>query len=348
MTNAPRAFNLPMLQHSRYRLCLTFSAKALPDAIPPALVAYGFSPSGDGEFTTLEVDNWRKPYSLVRSTIAALDAAYQPDMILYCGDENFEIRKNAADMAVFADSLWLGEALIESRMFCYLQPVCRADGSVVGYESFARVHLPSGEVIAGNAIMQASKALGIEFAIDKHLHAQAIATFAKHGFDGLLFVNFFPGFIQRPAIYLDGLLQTAMEHKIDPSRLVLDMTKAETRSDIAHLVHVCEFAKAQGCKMALDDIESLTSARKLIPMTHADFVKIDRELVHKAHQPGEGEVIASMVELARSHGASAIAEGVETEAMLAALKTRGVELFQGYYFAQPMHADAMLMKKKTG
>lgn len=343
-----RTFNLPMLTQAHYRLNLVFTSANLPASIPSALAAAGFLPTGAGEFATAQVSDWQKPYALVRPTLAALDKNYQPEVVLLCGDEHFEVRKSAADMASFADSLWLGEALLESRLFCYLQPVCRADGSVVGYESFARVHTKTGEVIAGDKIMQASKSLGIDFAIDKYLHAEAIATFAKHHFDGLLFVNFFPGFIQRPAVYLEGLLQSAERFALPFSRLVLDMTNAETRTDVKHLAHVCEFAKAQGVMMALDDIESLTSARKLIPATKADFMKIDRELVHKAHQPGEGEVIATMVEIAKEHGAQAIAEGVETEAMLNALKARGVELFQGYYFAAPMQAEKMLLKKKTG
>lgn len=346
MPTPMRPFNLPYLQHNSYRLSVIFAAGNLPASIADSLQTFGFSSVTGKDFSVTTLD-WRKAFSMARPTLMALDRSLQPEIGLLCGDEELEVRKSFPDMCALYDSLWLGEALLESRLVCYMQPVCKALGEVVGYESFARVLGKEGEVLAGDKIMQAGKVLGIEFAMDKFLHTQAIATYAKYGVDGLLFVNFFPGFIQRPAIYLEGLLAAAAEYDVAADRLVLDLTHSETRTDMNHLAKVCEYARSQGCKISLDDVESITNARKLLPITKADFIKIDRELTQRAHMPGEGEVIASMVELAKQNNAKAIGEGVETEAMLAALAARGVEHFQGYHFAPPMAVEKLL-KQKAG
>ena len=341
-----RTFNLPYLQHEHYRLSVVFPDGKSPPSLIASMLAFEFTSVTGNDFS-LSTANWQAAFALIRPTLSAIDKSLQPEISLFCGLDEIEIHKTFADMCALADSVWLGEALQSSRLVCYMQPVCAASGDVMGYESFARVQMSDGSVLAGDKIMQAGKILSIEFAMDKFLHTQAIATFAKHNFSGDLFVNFFPGFIQRPAIYLEGLLAAAEHYHIPPSRLVLDLTQSETRSDVSHLAKVCEYAKTQGCKIALDDVESLTSARKLLPITKADFIKIDRDLVHKAHQPGEGLIIASMVELAAEHGAKTIGEGVETPSQLTALVAHGVDFFQGYHFAAPMAAEQMLSQKAS-
>jgi EAL domain-containing protein (putative c-di-GMP-specific phosphodiesterase class I) len=310
------------------------------------MLTFGFASVTGNDFN-ISTENWQAAFALIRPTLSAIDKSLQPEISLFCGNDENEIHKTFAEMCALSDSVWLGEALQSSRLVCYMQPVCTSTGDVIGYESFARVKMEDGSVLAGDKIMQAGKMLSIEFAMDKFLHTQAIATFATHQVDGFLFVNFFPGFIQRPAIYLEGLLAAAQYYHISPNRLVLDLTQSETRSDVGHLAKVCDYAKAQGCKIALDDVESLTNARKLLPITKADFIKIDRDLVHKSHHPGEGAVIASMVELAREHGAKTIGEGVETKDQLAALTALGVDFFQGYYFAAPMAVEQILAQKAS-
>lgn len=42
-----------------------------------------------------------------------------------------------------------------------------------------------------------------------------------------------------------------------------------------------------------------------------------------------------MTKIARELGVKVLAEGVESEAELVALRAAGIRLFQGYYFAKP-------------
>ena len=46
-------------------------------------------------------------------------------------------------------------------------------------------------------------------------------------------------------------------------------------------------------------------------------------------------IVGSLVEMAQPLGATLIAEGVETEAELAALRDLGIRYAQGYLFARP-------------
>jgi EAL domain-containing protein (putative c-di-GMP-specific phosphodiesterase class I) len=70
-----------------------------------------------------------------------------------------------------------------------------------------------------------------------------------------------------------------------------------------------------------------------------DYLKIDRSFVSKLDSMATNHsIVATIIALARSFGATAIAEGVETAAELQELRRLGCPQFQGYFAAKPMPA----------
>jgi EAL domain-containing protein (putative c-di-GMP-specific phosphodiesterase class I) len=58
-----------------------------------------------------------------------------------------------------------------------------------------------------------------------------------------------------------------------------------------------------------------------------------------ATSPARQTIIACVMEMARELDVAVIAEGIETEAELTALRAAGITLFQGYQFAKPAIAS---------
>ena len=54
------------------------------------------------------------------------------------------------------------------------------------------------------------------------------------------------------------------------------------------------------------------------------------------------QIVKSMIDLAHNFGLPVVAEGVEDENTLLALKALGCEQIQGFYFAKPMPAEELL------
>ncbi|MDE3038713.1 MAG: EAL domain-containing protein, partial [Pseudomonadota bacterium] len=264
MPGSSTHFNLPWNQHERYRITL-YAKKDLPAALLDALQAAGMQASGDkAAFIDAPRDwksVWDKLYALLVShnALEAVDASVTPEGMAPEGG------RPASAIQQVAESLWLGEALMEERIMCYLQPVVSTKDKIFGYESFARVKATDGSIIAGDKIVAASKALGIQHVIDRHLQVQAIRTFISSEFNGFLFVNFFPGFIQRPAVYLEGLSDTVKSFGVVAKNIVLDFTRSDKPRDLTHLKSVCEYGRSRGYSIALDDIDSVESAKKLLP-----------------------------------------------------------------------------------
>ncbi len=349
--NNSKHFNLPWHQYDQYWISVGMKNSALPIAVGEALQKAGMQAAGN--LMTLKTGrDWKKSWDAIYTQIGYAGALQSVEVSVIPGEapvvgKSVMDWKTAASMQQIAESLWLGDALMEDRLMCYLQPVVSARDKVFGYESFARAQGVGGEVIGGDKIMEASRALGIEYMIDRHLHVQAITTFVCSDFDGFLFVNLSPGFIHRPAVYLEGLSETAANFGIVSKHVVLDFTRSETPRDLVHLKSICEYGRTRGYSIALDDIESMEGARKLVPDIRPDFVKIDRNLACKYDEPTKRDTISRIVELVHKSGGTVIAEGVETEAAHLALKALGVDLFQGYYFSPPVPVEVVI-KKITG
>lgn len=97
-----------------------------------------------------------------------------------------------------------------------------------------------------------------------------------------------------------------------------------------------------GVRIAVDDVGLGESNLLMILSCRPDYLKIDRYFVHGARADFHRQaVLTSIAQLALPFGARVIAEGVETEADLQAVRTIGVDLVQGYLFGEPCSADGL-------
>ena len=144
-------FNLRWHNHTAYLIRLSAAQKDTP---PPSLVEVfrSLGMQSDGKTFSMQTgSNWKQVWDRIYSAITEADkidmftAAIAP---LEEAHENTE-RKPLAVIQTLSESLWLGEALIENRVVCYLQTVLNARGQIFGYESFARVRMPDGSIVGG-------------------------------------------------------------------------------------------------------------------------------------------------------------------------------------------------------
>ncbi len=337
--SAQRAFNFPYLQHDSYYLSLFATSGSLAPNVSEELRGIGYNKGADGRMFAQTQKQWAglwaKTYLILQNAQLAdsVEVALTTDSDLPTPDSGE--RKKVVAIQTIAENLWLGEALRDERIMCYFQPIIGEKQKIFGFESFVRARAVDGTVIGGDKVIKASKALNIEHMIDRHLHVQAIKTFAASDCSGFLFVNFFPGFIHRPSVYLEGLGEAVKMFSIVPKHLVLEFTRSEVARDMKHLKSVCEYARAQGYSICLDDITTVESAKKLVGEIRPDFVKLDSKELGSLELAPTRSAISQIVEMVHAIGATAIAEAVETEDAYEKLKALGIDLFQGYYFSPP-------------
>lgn len=337
------SLNLPYGQTGEYWLCIALqSARTAKLRVPLERMGLTRVEAEEGLLAVQVNRNSQAIWRRIRATLE--DAGGEFRAAIMPGDEPCNVEriipalKSAPEIEAVLSNLWLIDTLIAQPMSCYFQSIVHEDGSVEGYESLVRLRGPGGEIITGERIMQASAALHIHHSIDRYLHGAAVQAFTEAGLSGRLFVNFIPGFVRKPSIYLEGLTDAVKEYKFDPRQVVLDITQGQTLKDLSHVRRIIAFCHDQGFGVALDGIASLEAARKIIPDIQASVVKLDRTLSAALAVSDRAGKLARFVEFAHRHHCRVLAEGIETVEMFDAMRESGVDLFQGYYFSYPSPA----------
>jgi diguanylate cyclase (GGDEF)-like protein len=130
------------------------------------------------------------------------------------------------------------------------------------------------------------------------------------------------------------------ETKADPKHLELELTETMLMNDSQRRAVMLRQLKELGVRLALDDFGTGYSSLAYLRKFPIDTLKIDRAF-SKDIKPGseEATITGAIIALGRALKLRVLAEGVETEAQLAFLRTRGCDEFQGYLFSRPVPAD---------
>ena len=95
-----------------------------------------------------------------------------------------------------------------------------------------------------------------------------------------------------------------------------------------------------GISIALDDFGTGYSNLAYLQRYHIDVLKIDKTFIQSSDD--ERPLADLIVAMCRTLGMAVVAEGVETPAQLDWVQQRDIEQYQGYLYAKPLSANALL------
>src|SRR3954468_5234131 len=138
--------------------------------------------------------------------------------------------------------------------------------------------------------------------------------------EALLFINVAPQTLDRDEDDA-WILRAVRAAGLEPGRVVIEVTErfgGRTATVLARLRRL----RAQGFKLALDDVGTGNSGLEMLREVGSDFVKLDRSIVAGARaQSNARAVLLAMATFARQTGAYVIAEGIEDDALLEFVRT---------------------------
>jgi EAL domain-containing protein (putative c-di-GMP-specific phosphodiesterase class I) len=95
-------------------------------------------------------------------------------------------------------------------------------------------------------------------------------------------------------------------------------------------------------KVSLDDFGIGQTSLGYLSSLPVDELKIDKSFVtDMLDNPAHAAIVRSVVELGHNLSLQVVGEGVETGAVLSALRATGCDMAQGFYLARPMSADVL-------
>ena len=177
------------------------------------------------------------------------------------------------------------------------------------------------------------------YAFDQKCRVRAIETAAKAGIldtPARLSINFLPNAVYSPKACIQLTLKTAAATSFPTDRLVFEFTENERMSDPDHVANIVKSYREMGFGTALDDFGAGHAGLSLLARFQPDIIKLDMELVRGLDASLPRRVIVDgIARMCRELGITLIAEGVETDPELRALRDIGIRYIQGYLLARP-------------
>ena len=250
----------------------------------------------------------------------------------------------------------LRHAIDAGRLTVAYQPLFDlASGRIAGFEALVRwVHPQDGSIPPGDFLPIAEEA-GLMIKLTDfvmHCACQQLRQWrAQHPGAAALTVNVnvsghdlaHPAFVAR-------VTRALVESGLQPNQLCLELTENILMSRVEGALPLLHDLKRLGVALAVDDFGTGYSSLSHLSKLPIDSLKIDRSFVARLGVTGpdggenaddqDAAVVRSIVLLGRSLGKLVVAEGVETEAQLDALRALGCNRGQGYLLGRPLPAAA--------
>jgi diguanylate cyclase (GGDEF)-like protein/PAS domain S-box-containing protein len=232
------------------------------------------------------------------------------------------------------------EALERQLFVLHLQPIIDLrSGEVAQHELLLRMQAKEGDgsepgdLIPPNAFLGVAERLGLIHSIDRWVVGEALRLLEQR--PGLkLEVNLSALSID-DELLLAHIGQRLSETMVDPSRLILEITETAAIGDVETARRFAAGLHDLGVSLALDDFGTGFGSFYYLKHLPADYLKIDGDFVQSPRSTTDELVIESIVRIASGLGKRTIAEHVEDEQTVEAMREMGVDYAQGYHLGAP-------------
>ncbi|PSJ40005.1 EAL domain-containing protein [Allosphingosinicella deserti] len=178
------------------------------------------------------------------------------------------------------------------------------------------------------------------YAFDQRCRVKAIEVAARAGIldsGARLSINFLPNAVYSPKACIQLTLKTAAATNFPTDRLIFEFTENEEMADPDHVANIVKTYQAMGFGTALDDFGAGHAGLNLLARFQPNIIKLDMELVRGIETSLPRRVIVEgIARMCGQLGITLVAEGIETEAELEALRAIGIRYIQGYLIARPL------------
>ena len=125
-------------------------------------------------------------------------------------------------------------------------------------------------------------------------------------------------------------------------RVLLELSEHDQVEDYTALTDTLAPFRAEGLRLAIDDVGAGFSSLRHIVVTAPDVIKIDRSIISGVDtDPVLSKLVHSLVEFGHGCRVRVVAEGVETAEEAAALRLLGVDYGQGWHYGRPGPPEAL-------
>jgi diguanylate cyclase (GGDEF)-like protein/PAS domain S-box-containing protein len=242
---------------------------------------------------------------------------------------------------------WVGrlqKALDENRFVLYAQDIVRvnlAERAGTHCELLVRMLDESGNLVPPMAFIPAAERYNLMPAIDRWVIRTAFATLSRLRADpageriDLCAINLSGASIGDDR-FLDFVREQLALFSVPPQCICFEITETAAIAKLDKAAHFINELRALGCRFSLDDFGAGMSSFAYLKHLPVDFLKIDGVFVKDmADDPIDRAMVEAINSVGHVMGKQTIAEFVDSDRVITALREIGVDFAQGYGVAKP-------------
>lgn len=237
----------------------------------------------------------------------------------------------------------INSALENEQFLIYRQPIQGIQGNDRGeehYEVLLRLQEEDGRIVSPFHFIPAAERYGLMSKLDRWVVSKTLTKMSEIlvrqpasslscsiNLSGQSFCE--DGFIE----FVIGAIDAS---DVPASRICFEITETAAVSNLSQAIAFMQALKAIGCSFSLDDFGSGMSSFTYLKNLPVDYLKIDGYFVKSMLENNvDHAMVASIHQVGHVMGLKTIAEFVENDALLAELKTMGIDYAQGYGIGKP-------------
>ncbi|MFP5409654.1 MAG: EAL domain-containing protein [Gammaproteobacteria bacterium] len=238
-------------------------------------------------------------------------------------------------------SVRIPNALENDRFVLHFQkvlPIDPAAGQPPRCELLVRMLDDDGTLILPGRLIPAAERFRHMPEIDRWVIRHALALIARHGSElgmASYAINLSGQSLGQEDL-LDFVRREILRSGVRPGLITFEVTETAAIRNVSHAGRFMAELKKLGCQFSLDDFGSGLSSFGYLKMLPVDYLKIDgsfvRNMIHDAH---DHSIVVAITQIARTLKIGCVAEFIEDEVTLQALREIGVEYGQGYHLHRP-------------
>jgi EAL domain-containing protein (putative c-di-GMP-specific phosphodiesterase class I) len=227
---------------------------------------------------------------------------------------------------------------IPAELVAHYQPVVALDDAhVVGTEALARWQHPSRGLVPPAEFIAIAEQTGLILPLGTWMLEEACRQTAR--WDGLRVSVNVSGRQVAEGSLVASVSRALEDSGLSPERLQLELTETVLMDDVDGHVAVMRELNEVGVSLALDDFGKGYSSLGYLHRFPFDRIKIDRDFVRGLPDSrADRAIVSAVLSFAGALDMEVVAEGVETQQHVDALRELGCEYVQGFFFHRPMEA----------
>ncbi len=281
----------------------------------------------------------------------ALSIAENKD-VLYCQWDNRSGREFERKLKIENN---IQNEIDNNSFFLEYQPILdAATNKIIGAEVLSRLNSPTEGILTPRHFISAVNNAGLNRRFDYYIFEKNCRWISndKENREKYVYTINFSRYTLCDENMAENVLGIIKKYGVDCSCIAIEILEDKNLNDEerAEIVKNLNRLAESGILILLDDFGNGHTGFDDLRDFDVSIVKIDKTVTRNATDPKGFLILKNIVRIAHELGFKALCEGIETEEHKKAAQDAGCDMFQGYYFHEPMSVIQLekLLKSSSG